>query len=105
MTPYLVYITTESVDEARRIGRALIEANLAACVNIIDNMRSMYIWDGQVQDDAEVILIVKTTQAGVDQVISKVNALHSYECPCAIAWPIANGNPAFLSWIGEQVQV
>ena len=104
MTPFLVYITTGDMKEARSIGRTLIESKLAACVNIIDQMHSMYVWEGELQDDTEVILIAKTSEDCLDRLVTKVKSVHSYDCPCVIAWPIKAGNPAFLDWVGEQVQ-
>lgn len=100
----LIYITTGSKDEAKRIGKALINTKLAACVNIIENMSAMYMWDGNLQDDKEAILIAKTTKERVPGLIEKVNALHSYDCPCIVSLPVSDGNPAFLSWIANEVQ-
>lgn len=98
----LVYMTAGSTDEARRIGRALVESNLAACVNIIDNMNSLYMWEGKLQDDPEVIVIAKTTSQRVLALIDKVKALHSYECPCVLSVAIDNGNPEFMAWIRSE---
>lgn len=100
----LIYITTGSKDEAAMIGKALINAGLAACVNIVENMHSMYMWDGKLQDDKETILIAKTTKACVSDLVEKVNALHSYDCPCIVSLPVSDGNPEFLKWIAEEVQ-
>ena len=100
----LIYITAGSNDEAKRIGKALINAGLAACVNIIENMTSMYMWDGKLQDAKETILIAKTTQACVPDLIEKVTSLHSYDCPCIVSLPVSDGNPAFLKWIVEEVR-
>ena len=98
----LVYMTAGSTDEARKIGRALVESNLAACVNIIDNMNSLYLWEGKLQDDPEVIVIAKTTSQRVPALIDKVKALHSYECPCVLSVAIDNGNPEFMAWIRSE---
>jgi len=92
----MIYITAGSKDEAVMIGKALINARLAACVNIIENMYSMYIWDEKLQDANEIILIAKTTKERVPDLIEKVNALHSYKCPCIVSLPVSDGNPAFL---------
>ena len=98
-----VYMTAGSKDEARKIGKELVTSKLAACVNILDNMNSFYRWEGEVQDDTEVVMIAKTTEARVPQLIEKVKSLHSYDCPCIVSIPVAGGNPAFLDWIAEQV--
>ena len=104
MEIHLIYITTGSKDEAKRIGKALINTRLPACVNIIENMYSMYMWDGKLQDDNETILIAKTTKEGMPDLIEKVNSLHSYDCPCIVSLPVSDGNPAFLKWVADEVQ-
>ena len=100
----LIYITTGNKDEAVMIGKALVNDRLAACVNIIENMHAMYMWDGKLQDDNETILIAKTTKKRVTDLIEKVNALHSYDCPCIVSLPVSDGNPAFLKWIADEVR-
>lgn len=100
----LIYMTAGSKDEARMIGKALISAGLAACVNIIENMYSMYMWDGKLQDDTETIMIAKTTKDRLPDLIEKVKSLHSYECPCIVSLPVSDGNPAFLKWIANEVK-
>ena len=98
----LVYMTAGSRDEARTVGQALLESNLAACVNIIDNMNSLYMWEGKLQDDPEVIVIAKTTEQRIPALIEKVNAQHSYECPCVLSIPVESGNPEFIAWIRKE---
>lgn len=100
----LIYITAGSKNEAVMIGKALIKTRLAACVNIIENMVAMYMWDGKLQDDKEAILIAKTTKERVTDLVEKVNALHSYDCPCIVTLPVSDGNPAFLKWVADEVQ-
>ena len=85
--------------EARSIGKVLVEEKLVACVNIIDHVNSFYIWQDQLQDDQEVIMIAKTTSERMAIVIERVKALHSYDCPCIVGLPISTGNPEFLDWI------
>ena len=99
-----IYMTAGSMDEARRIGRHLVESRLAACVNMFEKMNSIYIWDGQLQDDQETVIIAKTTADRVPQLIKKVKDLHSYDCPCIVCLAVENGNPAFLDWIEAQVR-
>jgi periplasmic divalent cation tolerance protein len=98
-----VYITTGDKAEARRIGMALVESRLAACVNIVDQMRSLYWWEGQIQEDQETILMAKTTENNVPALKEKVNAMHSYECPCIVCMPVTDGNEPYMAWIREQV--
>ena len=100
----MVYMTAGSKDEARSIGKALVEGKFAACVNIIDPMTSIYMWEGELQEDTEVVLIAKTTEERVGELIETVKSLHSYDCPCALAIPVLRGNQHFLDWIDESVQ-
>jgi periplasmic divalent cation tolerance protein len=95
-----IYMTAGSLDEARDIGRTLVEERLAACVNILEGMRSLYRWEGGVEEDEEVVLIAKTRATLVDALTDRVKTVHSYDCPCVVALPITGGNPAFLDWIG-----
>ncbi len=100
----LVYMTTGSRDEAESIGRELVLSGMAACVNVIDNMQSIYFWDGELQNDKEVVLIAKTTEDVVPDLINKVKTLHSYDCPCILSLPVAGGNMEFMGWIADQVK-
>ncbi len=102
MSAVLVYMTATNKDEAERVGKALIEAKLAACVNIVDNMQSMFWWGGQVEKDSETVLMAKTRVGLVGRLNEKVAAVHSYETPCVVAVPIIDGNPEFLQWIRDE---
>ena len=103
MSEYVsVYMTASSAEEADRIASALVEERLAACVNILGGIRSVYRWDGAVQSDAEVALVAKTRAALFGALAARVRALHSYEVPCIVSWPIEAGNPAYLAWIGDE---
>ena len=98
-----IYMTAGSREEARKIGKELVISRLAACVNILDNMNSLYMWQGKVQDDSEIVMIAKTTEDHVPQLVEKVKSLHSYECPCIVSIPVSGGNQAFLDWIADEV--
>ncbi|MFH1683361.1 MAG: divalent-cation tolerance protein CutA [Candidatus Margulisiibacteriota bacterium] len=100
----LVYITAKDKEEARKIGQALVEGRLAACANIINNMESIYWWKGKIQNDNEAVLIVKTKENLVPELIEKVKSIHSYDCPCIVALPILDGNKAFLDWIQKETK-
>ena len=104
MAVNLIYMTAGSKDEAQKIGKALVESRLAACVNIFDNMQSIYRWEEEVQQDTEVVLIAKTTENLISELIEKVLALHSYDCPCIVSLPILNGYPPFLNWVQAEVK-
>ena len=99
-----IYVTAGSKTEAQKIGKALVESRLAACVNILDNMQSIYRWEEKIQQDSEVVLIAKTTDSLVSRLIDKVKSLHSYDCPCIVSLPILDGYPPFLDWIQNEVQ-
>lgn len=102
MNVNFVYMTAGNREEARKIGRELVISKLVACVNILDNMNSIYMWDGKIQDDSEVVMIAKTTEKRLPELVEKVSSLHSYDCPCIVAIPVSGGNQAFLNWISEE---
>ena|SRR3989338_3247352 len=97
-----VYITCTNKTEANKIGRTLVESRLAACVNIIDGMNSIYWWEGKIEEGKETVLIAKTKKSLVKKLIKKVKSLHRYDCPCIVSWPIAAGNPDFLKWVEKE---
>ncbi len=99
---FFVYCTTSSRDEALSIGRALVEQKFAACANVLDGMTSIYPWQGNLEQSDEAILILKTTGDCVEQVIGQVRQLHSYDCPCIVAWPMTTGHGPWLDWVAEQ---
>jgi len=101
MNEILVLITTSSEEEAANIAYPLVENRLAACVNIIRNIRSVYRWKGKVEDDAEVLMIAKTKRSLFDPLMNKVKELHSYAVPEVIAIPVAAGSEDYLDWLNE----
>jgi periplasmic divalent cation tolerance protein len=101
MEEIAVLITVPDEDMAAAIARALVEGRLAACANIIKGIRSVYTWQGKVQDDQEVLMIVKTRKKLFDRLKSKVKELHSYEVPEIIALPIIAGLEDYLKWLRE----
>ena len=104
MSACFCYITAGSREEALAIGRALVEERLAACANILDGMTSIYHWRGAIEEAKEAVLIVKTRAALVEPLTERVRALHSYDCPCVVALPITDGNPAYLAWIEAETR-
>jgi len=98
----VVLVTASSAAEAQRIGRALLDERRAACVNIIPHVASAYWWQGKVESATEALLIVKTTAAQLESVITLVRHLHSYQVPEIIALPIVGGNPEYLAWIARE---
>ncbi len=97
-----VYITCQDKEEAKAIGKRLVESRLAACVNIIDKMESIYWWQGKIEESQEAVLIAKTREALVGQVIKQVKRLHSYDNPCIVSLPIEKGSPEYLKWIEKE---
>ena len=95
-----VYITAGSEAEARAISRILVTERLAACANYFP-VRSIYRWQGKVEEGAEFSLIVKTRAELVEQLIARVKEVHSDRIPCIVAWSIDRGNPKYLDWIAE----
>ncbi len=96
-----VYITAADTAGAIRIAKALVSEQLAACVNILPGVRSVYRWRGAVEHADEVVLIAKTRAERFDALCARVRTLHTYETPCIVAWPIARGFPPFLQWVRE----
>jgi len=97
----VVLITTSDEDEAARIARALVEARLAGCVNIIKDIRSIYSWQGKIEDEKEVLMVAKTRESLLDPLMEKVKELHSYTVPEIIALPIIQGSEDYLKWLKE----
>ena len=97
-----VYATAGDAAEARRIGRAVVEERLAACANIIDSMRSIYWWEGRVQEGAEAVLILKTAEERLPALIARVRELHSYDCPCIEVLAVTGGYQPFLDWVERE---
>lgn len=98
----LAYMTTSNKREAHRIGKKLVAERLAACVNILGGMESIYWWDGKINATKECILIAKTRVTLAKKLISRVKELHSYDCPCIVTLPITGGNQEFLRWIENE---
>jgi periplasmic divalent cation tolerance protein len=97
--PLLVYCTCPDHDTALRIAKALVDQQLAACVNLVPGLTSVYRWQGQREMAQEVLLLIKTRQAVYPELEAALLALHPYELPEIIAVPIEAGLPAYLSWI------
>jgi periplasmic divalent cation tolerance protein len=102
MAEVLVYLTAASRDHAVLIGRTLVQERLAACVNVLGPIASIYRWEGEVCEEEEVAFIAKTRAELVSVLSERVHDLHDYETPCVVALAISDGNPEFLAWIGEQ---
>ena len=100
----VIFITTANKKEAGRIAQHLIKNRLAACVNIVDNIKSIFWWKGKIEKPKEVLLIIKTKKRLIDKLIKKVKSLHSYEVPEIIALPVIKGYKPYLDWLDESVR-
>ncbi|MEW6002495.1 MAG: divalent-cation tolerance protein CutA [Nitrospirota bacterium] len=101
MDEIIVFITAPIEDEAAKIARALVEDRLAGCVNIVKDVRSIYSWEGKIEDEPEVLMIAKTQKTLFDSLVKKVRELHSYTVPEIIAMPIVEGSEDYLKWLEE----
>lgn len=97
----VVFITASSEDEAVKISKNLIGEKLAGCVNIVKNLRSIYFWQGKIEDDSEVLMIVKTKAELFDKLSDRVKSMHSYTVPEIIGIEIKKGSESYLSWLNE----
>lgn len=104
MSAASVYAIFGSEEEAWRIGRQMVEDKLAACVNILGPCRSIYRWQGEVEEAQEVAAIFKTRDEVAPELVRRIAALHSYEVPAAVIWPIADLQASYRAWIEENVE-
>ena len=101
MDYFILYITVSNMEEGKNIARNLVSSRLAACVNIVQDIFSIYTWKGKIEEDNEHLLIVKSTERNVDSIIQRVKELHSYENPECVALKIEKGSQMYLDWINE----
>ncbi|GAA4721029.1 divalent-cation tolerance protein CutA [Sphingomonas lutea] len=101
MTIVSVYAVFANAEEAERIGRAVVEEGLAACINIFAPVRSIYRWKGAVESASEAAAILKTTVDRADALITRIAALHSYEVPCLVTWPIDKVIGPYADWVED----
>jgi periplasmic divalent cation tolerance protein len=99
----VVLMTAGSQEEAERIAQVLVSEMLAACVNVVPGITSVYRWEGEVHRDSEWLLVAKSRRDVLDDLIRRVQALHSYDVPEVIALPLAGGNEAYLRWVNQEV--
>ncbi len=98
----LVYVTAASREEAETIGLTVVKERLAACVNILGSIRSLYHWHGKLEQSDEVALLLKTRQSLADSLVARVRELHSYECPAILVVPVLGGWEGFLEWVRSE---
>lgn len=98
------YIVCKNKSEAKKIGKILLQERLAACVNIFDNMNSMYWWGGKIEEANETVLIAKTTKKLFPKLSKKVKSVHSYEVPCILQILVTDGNKEYVNWLLANVR-
>ena len=103
MSVVSVYVIFADHHEAERIGRTVVEERLAACINILGPIRSIYRWQGAIESAAENAAIFKTTQVEADALIARIAGLHSYDVPCIVVWPIEKVAGAYAEWVEDSV--
>lgn len=99
-----VYATFPNAEEATALAEALVKAELVACANVIPGVTSIYIWDGAVTRDAEVVVVMKTKRALAQEVVGAVRERHSYQNPAIVVLPIIGGSRDYLAWVGLQTR-
>lgn len=98
----VVFVTAPDVEAAAALVRSLVTERLAACGNLVPGITSIYRWEGEVHEDPEVLLILKTSEAQVEALVRRVAELHPYDVPEVLALPVDQGLPAYLSWVGSE---
>ena len=101
MSVVSVYAVFANAEEAERIGRTVVEERLAACINILSPIRSIYRWQGAIETADEVAAILKTTDGSVDALITRIAALHSYDVPCIVSWPVEKVLGSYAGWVED----
>ena len=99
--PVVVLMTAANAEEATRIAEMLVERKLAACVQMLPSMTSVYVWKDEVQRESEILLLAKSNRANFDELERAVRAIHSYETPEIVALSIAAGSQAYLDWLAS----
>ncbi len=100
----LILVTAPDVQVADQLARRLVEERLVACVNILPGLRSVYRWEGEVQDSAEVLLLLKARRADVQEICERVRALHPYQVPEVIATEVIAGLAEYLDWVDAETE-
>jgi periplasmic divalent cation tolerance protein len=100
----IVLNTTATPDEARMLGRVLVEEGLAACVTIVPSVESVYRWEGKIETASETLLLIKTSAEQVPAVEQRLHALHSYEVPEFLVLPLEAGSPGYIKWLSENTR-
>ena len=95
----IVFCTIDSAEAARKLARRLVQDRLAACVNIIENVTSVYKWEGRIEEDAEFLLVIKSQDSRLRDLMDRIAELHPYDVPEILGWPVEKGSKAYLDWV------
>ncbi|MTK63803.1 MAG: divalent-cation tolerance protein CutA [Methanobacterium sp.] len=98
-----IYVTTSDISESRKIARVLVQERLVACVNIVPAIESIYRWNGEIEEDSESLIFIKTRSDMVKNVIKKVEEIHSYDTPCILELSIERGSKKYFKWLDKEV--
>lgn len=98
----MLYVTAKDEAAALTLGRSLVEERLVACANVLGGMTSIFWWQGAVEQGQEAVLLLKTRADLVDAATARICALHEYEVPCVVSWPLRDGNPDYLAWVAGE---
>jgi periplasmic divalent cation tolerance protein len=101
----LLYVTARDKDEALALSRGLVATKLVACVNILESMTSVYLWQGEIEENSEVLMLIKTVKENVSAVENFLRTHHSYKIPCIVSIPIESGNEDFVKWVENSCKV
>lgn len=104
MRETVTLVTCKDARQARRMAVALVKERLAACVNIVPGVTSIYAWEGKLEEGREVLLVIKSRAALGRRLVARVRALHTYAVPEVVSFPIADGNPEYLRWVRESTR-
>lgn len=104
MSHYIFLVTVPNEEEGKKIANLLVKSKIAACVNIIHNILSIYRWKGEIEESKEVLLLIKTIDDNNQRLIQKINEIHSYDTPECIGFKIKVGSEKYLNWITEVVE-
>lgn len=99
----VVFITAPTAEEATRVADALVQARLAACVQILPEMQSVYRWEGKIERQKEILIIAKTVASKFESLETTVREIHSYETPEIVAFPLTTGSSSYLEWLRDSV--
>ncbi len=98
----MVFVTVSSEAEGKKIGNILVENRLAACVNLVPQIHSIFRWKGNIENENEVLLLIKSTRERIDELVAKIKEIHSYDVPEILAIPVFAGNRDYIDWVLEE---